>query len=154
MADETRTKEQRGTCSRCDDGHRPCECGNPISIVQPNRSHTTTDALTSKQMTVEVIEGVRYYDAEEVDAEIERGSRAATINFDRWQSTLFELGLKGREIERLQAALSNLRNEVGGILGTVEHELRAAAGNTNLAVLRLRYDEANAALRAADEDKV
>jgi hypothetical protein len=75
---------------------------------------------SSKQMTVEVIEGVRYYDAEEVDAEIERGNRAATINFDRWQATLFELGLKGREIERLRAENAELivNNDAGSMANT------------------------------------
>jgi hypothetical protein len=53
------------------------------------------------------------------------------------------------EISRLRAALEKLRNEVGGILGTVEHELRAAAGHTNVAVLQQRYKEANEALGVA-----
>ncbi|MFA6242686.1 MAG: hypothetical protein WC655_17235 [Candidatus Hydrogenedentales bacterium] len=46
----------------------------------------------------------------------------------------------------LTSALSKLRAEVGGMLGTIEPELREAMGNSNTTTLRLRYDEANDAL--------
>jgi hypothetical protein len=45
-------------------------------------------------------------------------------------------------------ALRKLTNEVGATLGA-EHALRSALGNTNYNVLRLRYEEARAALTAA-----
>ena len=44
------------------------------------------------------------------------------------------------------AALLKLRNEVAGIIGLAEYELRQAVGNTNVNVLRLRLEEADAAL--------
>jgi hypothetical protein len=31
MTDTNPTSNQRGTCSRCDDGRRPCECGHPMT---------------------------------------------------------------------------------------------------------------------------
>ena len=44
------------------------------------------------------------------------------------------------------AALLKLRNEVAGIIGLAEYELRQAVGNTNVNVLRLRLEEADAVL--------
>ena len=62
-----------------------------------------------------------------------------------------EIDVMRRDIHRLRAALTKLRNEVGGILGTVKAELQDAAGLTNVSVLELRYKEANEALGPADE---
>ncbi len=42
-----------------------------------------------------------------------------------------------------------LCNEVAGIIETWEHALRGVMGNTNFNVLKLRYDEARAALLRA-----
>lgn len=50
------------------------------------------------------------------------------------------------KVAALRKALGRLANEVAGVVGCAEHEMRAAIGNTNLAVLRLRVDEAEAAL--------
>ena len=44
------------------------------------------------------------------------------------------------------AALLRLRNEISGILGLMEKEMRDSVGNTNVNVLRLRLDEADAVL--------
>lgn len=48
--------------------------------------------------------------------------------------------------EALVSALKRLANEVGGLVGICELEMRGAAGNTNVNVLMQRLDEARAAL--------
>jgi hypothetical protein len=50
----------------------------------------------------------------------------------------------------LYAALKQLRTEVNAILGISEAAMRLAAGNTNVAVLRLKAEEARAALAKAE----
>lgn len=50
----------------------------------------------------------------------------------------------------LLAALKGLAVEVSGILGTVEPQLRDAAGNTNVAVLIQRWEEAKAQIARAE----
>ena len=54
-----------------------------------------------------------------------------------------------RTIAALVEALRNLAAEVGGVLGMDEPAIRCAIGHTNMAVLRLRLTEADAALALA-----
>jgi hypothetical protein len=52
--------------------------------------------------------------------------------------------------DELLAALKKLSVEVSGLLGTIEREMREAAGNTNMAVLTQRWQEARAAIAKAE----
>jgi hypothetical protein len=49
-------------------------------------------------------------------------------------------------ITALEGALSKLRQEVAGLLGIAEPEIRYAVGHSNVATLKLRISEADALL--------
>lgn len=53
-------------------------------------------------------------------------------------------------VQQLHKALRQLRNEIVGLLGLVEAELRESVGHTNVNVLHLRIAEADIALSAPD----
>ena len=55
------------------------------------------------------------------------------------------------EAERLRAALRKLANEVEGAWGIAELDIRCAIGNTNYQCVKLRLDEARAALGEAHD---
>jgi hypothetical protein len=59
--------------------------------------------------------------------------------------------LMTERVKTLEVALWKLANECDG-LRAFEDEIRAAIGNTNWGVLRLRVDEAREALRGVPED--
>lgn len=50
------------------------------------------------------------------------------------------------------AALRSLRNEITGVWGAFEHEIRASISNTNYQVMRDKLDAANAAIDKAERD--
>jgi hypothetical protein len=62
-----------GTCSRCDDGRRPCECGNPIL---PSKTNSTWSIVLYEWQAAQDMSGdSTWYPA----AEITRGDGMATV---------------------------------------------------------------------------
>ena len=53
--------------------------------------------------------------------------------------------------EAMREALSSLRNEVAGMVGIAEDEIRRTIGHTNIQCLIRKLDEANKALALAEE---
>ncbi len=75
-------------------------------------------------------------------------ARPATGSATESSSSVLEGRGSGTE-QALREALNKLRKEVAGALGIAERDIRDAIGNTNVACIKLRLSEADAALAIA-----
>jgi hypothetical protein len=111
--------------------------GNPVAGSNPADSHSQLLDLAGGMRTIR--------QHVPPDQTVIAGNVLRDV-FDGWIETLERLATQDAG---LREALAQLRNEVAGVLGIAGRELREAIGNTNMKVLLMRLDEADAALLAA-----
>ena len=85
----------------------------------------------------------RYYAA---SAYKERGPGQVEITGKKWDVTDDIRSIATEVSEPYREMLRSLTNEVSGLLGIIEQEIRHAAGNTNVNVLKRKIEEAKALL--------